>query len=157
MKIKIKKLDQKAVIPHYSKPGDAGLDLTAISIKHVGDYIEYNTGLSFEIPEGHVGLIYPRSSNSNQDLIMSNSVGVVDSGYRGPIKIRFKRILNPTDHDTSTDLAIITASSFSKYYEVGDRIAQMIIMPYPKVEFEEVEELVETERGLGGFGSTNNK
>ena len=96
MKVKIKKLHPDAVIPSYAKPGDAGMDLTAIS-KRVetgsdenGEYIEYGTGLAIEIPEGHVGLVFPRSSVSKKDLFLANAVGVIDSGYRGEVKLRFK-------------------------------------------------------------------
>lgn len=148
MKIKIKKLAVaeggiSGVIPTYAKPGDAGLDLTATSKKVVDEgsygYIEYGTGLAIEIPEGYVGLTFPRSSVSNTGLIKANAVGVIDSGYRGELKSRFKAIPD------------------TKQYEVGDKIAQLIIIPYPKIEFEEVEELSETERGEGGYGSTNRK
>jgi dUTP pyrophosphatase len=143
MNIRIKKLQPDAVIPSYSKEGDAGLDLTAISMKTVNEnnfgFIEYDTGLSVEIPEGHVGLVYPRSSISNTGLILANAVGVIDSNYRGSIKCRFKAIPN------------------SNIYDVGDRIAQLIIIPYPQITFEEVEELTETIRGDKGFGSSNVK
>lgn len=142
MKVKIKKLIPEAVIPQYSKQGDAGLDLVATYIKledhNTYGYFEYGTGLSIEIPEGYVGLIYPRSSISNTGMILSNSVGVIDSGYRGEIKVRFKYI------------------SGTNYYNVGDKIAQLIIMPYPLIELEEVDELTQTERADGGFGSTGN-
>jgi dUTP pyrophosphatase len=141
MIVKIKKLDSKAVTPAYAKAGDAAVDLTAISLSKVDKdefgYLEYGTGLAIEIPEGYVGLLFPRSSISNSGLILTNSVGVIDSGYRGEIKFRFKHI-----PDTS-------------FYKVGDRIGQLIIMPYPQIEFEEVQELSSTERGEGGFGSTN--
>lgn len=140
MKVKIKKLDPKGVIPQYAKPGDAAMDLTAISEQVVNNsdygYIEYGTGLAFEIPEGYVGLIYPRSSLSNTGLILSNHVGVIDSGYRNEVKFRFKWIKG------------------TKKYNVGDRIGQIMIVPYPTIEFEEVEELSNSERGEGGFGST---
>lgn len=140
MNIKIKKLHENAVIPSYTKEGDCGLDLTAISVSTIDKgkfgYIEYDTGLSLEIPEGYVGLVYPRSSLSNTGLILANSVGVIDANFRGSIKCRFKAIPN-------TDI-----------YSVGDRIAQLIIQPCPKIEFEIVEELSNTTRGDSGFGST---
>jgi dUTP pyrophosphatase len=140
LKVKIKKLNPNAVIPSYAKPGDACMDLTAISETIVEEggygYIEYGTGLAFEIPENHVMLIYPRSSISNQGLILSNSVGVVDSDYRGEVKFRFKWIKG------------------SNKYNVGDRVGQFMIIPRPIMELEEVEELSETERGQGGFGSS---
>ena len=143
MKVNIKKLNENAVIPSYSKAGDCGLDLTATS-KEIVDkgsygYIEYGTSLAIELPENFVGLIYPRSSISNTGMIMANSVGVVDAGYRGEIKIRFKAIPD------------------TKQYEIGERVAQLVIMPYPHIEFEEVNELSNTERNEGGFGSTNKK
>lgn len=140
MNIKIKKLHENAVIPSYGKEGDCGLDLTAINVSTVDKgkfgYIEYDTGLSVEIPEGYVGLVYPRSSLSNTGLILANHVGVIDQNYRGSIKCRFKAIPN-------TDI-----------YSVGDRIAQLIIQPCPKIEFEVVEELSDTTRGDLGFGSS---
>ena len=133
--IKIKKLKENAVIPSYVHIGDAGMDVVAVSKQVTDKFIEYGTGLSFEVPEGYVLLIFPRSSISKKDLILANSVGVLDSGYRGELLIRFQ-------------------SMGEEHYEIGDRVAQIMILPYPKVEFEEVEELNETIRGDGGFGST---
>lgn len=141
MLIKIKKINESSVIPKYAKESDAGLDLTATSRIVVDEkefgYIQYGIGLAIAIPDGFVGLIFPRSSISNTGLLLSNAVGVVDSGYRGEVMVRFKAIPD------------------TKVYEVGERVAQLIVMPYPKVEFELVEELSETDRGSGGFGSTN--
>lgn len=138
MKVKIKKIHPDAVIPTYSKAGDAGMDLTAISEKWNEDnsMVTYDTGLAVEIPSGHVGLIFPRSSVSKTTLSLSNCVGVIDSGYRGNIMVKYRYLEE------------------GNVYEVGDRVAQMIILPYPQVEFEEVTELSETDRGEGGFGST---
>jgi len=136
MKVKIKKLHPDAVIPKYAKNSDAGLDLTAISRSKEYDIFTFGTGLSVEIPEGHVGLIYPRSSIYRTDLRLSNSVGVIDSGYRGEILLKFN--INPHNSDA--------------FYTVGERIGQLIILPYPKIEFIEVDELSETDRGQGGFG-----
>lgn len=147
MKVKIKKLGvieegMEGVIPKYSKKGDAGMDLTATSMRMVDEsqygYIEYGTGIALEIPDGYVGLVFPRSSCSDTGLILSNCVGVIDSGYRGEIKCRFKAI---------PDTVI---------YQIGERIAQLIIMPFPKIEFVE-EELSESERAEGGHGSTGKK
>ena len=136
MQVKIKKLHPKAVIPSYSKPGDAGMDLTITSIISENSLdISYGFGIAVEIPEGFVGLVFPRSSIRKTDLILSNSVGVIDSGYRGEIQATFKK------------------TGLSKY-EIGDRGAQIMILPYPDVQFEEVEELSNTERGEGVFGST---
>ena len=140
MEVKIKKLHPDAVIPVYSKPGDAGLDLTATSIDDdlYGNII-YGTGLAIEIPEGYVGLLYPRSSNSKTDLYLTNHVGVVDSGYRGEIMFKFRPVNGIED---------------AYIYAVGDRIGQLIIMPYPSIKFIETEELSDSDRGDGGFGST---
>lgn len=140
MQVRVKRLHKDAVIPEYSKPGDAGLDLTAISMqKDNYDNITYGTGLAIEIPQGYVGLIYPRSSNSKTDLYLTNHVGVIDSGYRGEIMFKYRPINGLLN---------------SKIYHVGDRIGQLIIMPYPQIELVETDELSDTERGDGGFGST---
>lgn len=146
MKVKIKKLVENAVIPSYAKEGDAGMDLTSISKEYDKDgNVVYDTGLSFEIPTGYVGLLFPRSSNAKKDLSLANSVGVIDSGYRGSVLLKFKAA---NCFGTRDKLGLET-------YEVGDRIAQIIIIPIPKIEFEEVKDLSITERGEGGFGSTN--
>jgi dUTP pyrophosphatase len=142
MLIKVKRLHSSAIIPYYSRPGDAAMDLYATGV----DYDDYgnlvcHTGLAMEIPEGHVGLLFPRSSISKTPLSLRNSVGVVDSGYRGEIMLKFDRedrVLNPEE----------------TIYKVGDRVGQIMIMPYPKVQFFEAQELSSTERGDGGFGST---
>jgi dUTP pyrophosphatase len=140
MKVKIKKLHADAVAPKFGKPGDAGADLTATSIDTSrGGQVVYGTGIAVEIPEGMVGLVFPRSSVRNFPLIMSNSVGVIDSGYRGEVMVTF----NLTSKEWFTDL-----------YKVGDRIAQLVIMPVPLIEYMIVDELSETERGTGGHGST---
>ncbi len=140
MKVKVKKLHTNAVAPKFGKPGDAGADLTATSIDTSrGGQVVYGTGIAVEIPEGMVGLVFPRSSVRNFPLIMSNSVGVIDSGYRGEVMVTF----NLTSKEWFTDL-----------YKVGDRIAQLIIMPVPLIEYMIVDELSETERGTGGHGST---
>ena len=140
MEVKIKKLHPDAAIPVYSKPGDAGLDLTATSIDDDSyGNIVYGTGLAVEIPEGYVGLLYPRSSNSKTDLYLTNHVGVIDSGYRGEIMFKFRPINGIED---------------AYIYAVGDRIGQLIIMPYPSIKFVETDELSDTDRGDGGFGST---
>ncbi|HAI39011.1 MAG TPA: dUTP diphosphatase [Maribacter sp.] len=136
MKVKIKRLHEDAVIPKYAKPGDAGMDITAISFKRDKDILSYDTGIAIEIPNGYVGLIYPRSSVYKTGLRLCNSVGVIDSGYRGEIKFKFQ------------------ASKRAVPYKVGDRIGQLIIVPFPQIEFEEVHELSSTERGEGGYGST---
>lgn len=141
MNIKIKKLDSKAVIPAYANPGDAGMDVVATSVKFEENYIEYGTGLSFEIPEGYVMLIFPRSSVSKKDMILANCVGVLDSGYRGELKLRFKIVYQ-------------AGRLLRDFYNPGDKIGQIMIIPYPTIEFTEVDELSDSERGEGGFGSS---
>ena len=138
MLVNIKKLHPDAVIPTYAKPGDAGMDVTAVSVEITEDYVEYDTKLAFEVPTNHVLLIFPRSSNSKKDLLLANSVGVLDSQYRGPLKLRFKLLKDGSD----------------KIYQVGDRVGQIMILPYPTIEFNEVDELSDTERGASGFGSS---
>lgn len=139
--IKIKKLHPNSVIPQYAKAGDAGMDLTAVEILDNCDLqITYDIGLAVEIPEGFVGLIFPRSSIKHKNLSLSNSVGVIDSGYRGNLQATFNKIE--------------TFDNIKHWYAVGDRVAQMIIIPYPQINFVEVEELSDTERGTGGFGSS---
>jgi dUTP pyrophosphatase len=138
IELKIKKLHPNAVIPCYAKAGDAGMDLVAISEEWNKDstMVTYDTGLSLEIPEGYVGLLFPRSSVSKTTLNLANSVGVIDSGYRGSLMLKF-RYLEEGD-----------------VYDVGDRVAQLVIMKLPFVEITEVAELSSSERGEGGFGST---
>ena len=138
MKVKVMKLDAGAIIPKYAKPGDAGMDLYAASfaIDQNNNYV-YGTGLAIEIPKGYVVLIFPRSSISKTAHSLRNAVGVIDSGYRGELIFKF-------DINTHN----------SPVYEVGDRIGQIIIMPYPQIEFEEAFELSKTVRGKGGYGST---
>lgn len=137
--IKTKKLHENAIIPTYAKDGDAGLDLTATSIEENTLFVEYGTSLAVEIPEGYVGFIFPRSSISKYHLSLANAVGVIDSGYRGEIKVRFKKTLD---------------MPHANVYNVGDKVCQLIVMPYPRVTLEEVDELSDTERGVTGFGSS---
>jgi dUTP pyrophosphatase len=139
LNVRIKKLDPNAVIPSYSKTGDAGMDLTAVRIEYDTDgNVVYGTGLAIEIPNGYVGLLFARSSNAKKDVYLTNHVGVIDSGYRGEIMLKFRK----------------TKENYPRYYEVGDRVGQIIILPYPNVEFIESEELSSTERGEGGYGSS---
>ena len=164
MKVKIKKLHPDAVIPTYSKAGDAGMDLTIADTTNIGEtftgFIEFRTGIAVEIPEGYVGLVFPRSSISKTPFILANSVGVIDSGYRGEIMVRFKFDANLILVDSAIgEQYTEEEKKFFGEYEpifpkIGDKIAQLIILPYPQVEFEEVTELSETDRGEGGFGST---
>ena len=138
--LKVKKLHPDAKIPAYAKPGDAGLDLTAVSSGWDSELKKYcfDTGIAVEIPEGFVGLLFPRSSIVKKALDLSNSVGVVDSGYRGSIKAYFTPQYNKAP-DT---------------YEVGDRILQLVVIPYPQVTVQETAELSPSVRGDNGFGSS---
>ena len=149
MKVKIKKLYEDSILPTKAHSTDAGYDMYAHSKSYDDDgNVVYGSGVAMEIPQGYVGLVFPRSSNAKKDLLLSNSVGVIDSGYRGEISFKFK----PSNVIEKPDLAYIP-ESISKY-EVGDRIGQIIIIPYPEIEFVEVGELSDTERGTGGYGST---
>ncbi len=163
MKIKIKKLNEMASIPTYATLGSAGMDLTAtereyIAVDEEADFIEYKTGLALEIPEGFVGLIFPRSSNSKKNLTLCNSVGVIDSDYRGEIRLRYE-INVPYDEflgfmgDQVHVYDEQAGDLYPQVYEVGDKIGQLVILPYPKIYFEE-DELLITSRGEGGFGHT---
>lgn len=138
IEVKFKKLCAEAVMPTKAHQSDAGADLVATS-KRWDDEKQcwiYGTGIATEIPEGYVGLVFPRSSIRKYGLALANSIGVIDSGYRGEIMCSFK----PTGTCPT--------------YNVGDKVAQMIIMPYPEVNYVEVTELSETDRGEGGHGST---
>jgi dUTP pyrophosphatase len=139
MKVKIKKTHSDSVIPSYAKTGDAGMDLVATTIISEEVFqITYGLGIALEIPEGFVGLVFPRSSIRKTDLSLTNCVGVIDSGYRGELQATFRK----------------ERGVASRKYEVGDRVAQLMIIPHPTIEFNEVNELSNTERGEGGFGST---
>ena len=139
MRIRIKKLHQDAVIPQYAHFGDAAVDLVAVR-KWEDDYgnICYGTGLAMEIPENHVGLLFPRSSVSKTNLRLCNAVGVIDAGYRGEVMLKFHKVAG------------------SREYEVGDRVGQLMLVPIPSIQFVQVTNLPQSDRGLGGFGSTGN-
>lgn len=142
LKVRIKKLRPEAVMPVKAHTTDAGFDLTAISMEYdsINDCIVYHTGLAFEIPDGYVGMLFPRSSIFKKNLLLTNHTGIIDSSYRGEVLAKFKRI--KTDPRSSS------------VYDNGERIAQLIILPYPEIEFVEAEELTDTERGTGSYGST---
>lgn len=143
--INIKKLNEKAIVPTYGSYYAAGADLYAnidesILIKPQ-ETVFINTGLSFEIPEGLVGLVFARSGLScKQGLAPANKVGVIDSDYRGELKV-----------------ALYNQSMEEKIVNPNDRIAQITFMPYIKANFKVMDELNNTERGTGGFGSTGTK
>ena len=144
MDVKFKKLHGDAKIPSYAHDTDAGLDLTAVSFTQEFDksnklVLVYHTGLAVEIPEGYVGLIFMRSSISDKSISLTNAVAVIDSGYRGELLLKYK----------------ITTDSLPTIYQPGEKIGQLIIIPYPKINPIEVEELSSSDRNEGGFGSTD--
>ena len=146
MVLKIKKLNENAVLPEYKTVGAAGLDLVGITINtEIGQdgnlIIVYRTGLAVEIPEGYVGVLTPRSSIANKSLVLTNSIGIIDSDYRGEIMAKFK----------------VNTNVVPAIYKEGEACAQLVIMPFEKVTLDLVEELSETERGTGGYGSTDKK
>lgn len=146
MELKIKVLSENAVIPTYAYNGDAAVDLTATSHKFEdinGQWVHsYGTGLAIQIPEGHVGLLLPRSSVYKTPFLLSNSLGCLDSNYLGEVFFKFKPL--PVNGD-GEDLQM---------YKVGDRIGQLLVVPIPKLTFKVVDELTPSERGTGGFGSS---
>ena len=158
MKVRFKKLNEKAVMPTKAHATDAGFDLTATS-REVDEYgsVVYGTGIAVEIPEGYVGLVFPRSSICKKDLALSNAVGIIDAGYRGEIMAKFKMAIRAGMHKVEGVGEHYFAKTMypgNRVYEVGDRIAQLIILPYPEVEFVEADSLSGSERGEGGYGST---
>ena len=152
MKVHIKKLEPSAVIPTKARTGDAGLDLVATSVTETDMYIEYGTGLAISVPENHGGFILPRSSISKYDLLLCNSVGLIDPNYSGEIKLRFKKTAQETGSFTIGQYEL--PGHKATVYKIGDRIGQLLILPVPEIEFEEVEELEQTNRGENGFGSS---
>jgi dUTP pyrophosphatase len=142
VELQIKKLNSNVPTPFYATDGAAGLDLTADLKEQLEVAVKERTliptGLAMAIPDGHVGLIFPRSSvGLKLGIGMPNSVGVIDSDYRGEILV-----------------AVVNNSDEVRVIEPGMRIAQLVVVPVPKMDIKIVEELGETERGAGGFGST---
>lgn len=142
MKLKVKKLDTRAIIPQYASSGAACFDLHALLSHDVivdnDNPCTINTGLVFEIPDGYVMLIYSRSGHAfKNDVRLANCTGVIDSDYRGEVKIKLTC-------DSDVGLRI----------NPGDRIAQAMLIPIPTIVFEEVDTVKSTERGSNGFGST---
>ena len=152
MQVKIKKVNSLAQIPSYAKDGDAGMDLIATSIiSDTPEQITYGLGIALEIPKGFVGLVFPRSSIRKTGLQLSNSVGVIDSGYRGELQATFNKLFGS---EGMYDEMKVNEMQPNEYYKVGDRVAQIMIIPHPDIQFEKADELSDTERGEGGFGST---
>lgn len=146
MEIRFKKLKETAIAPAYATDGSAGLDLFAseIGVEHFKDGVPvlvYNTQIAVEIPDGYVGMLFMRSSVAAYSITMTNAVGVIDSDYRGPITLKYK----------------VTTNSTPVIYTEGEKVGQLIIVPIPRIELVESEELTKTERGEGGYGSTDAK
>lgn len=142
MKIQIKKLKNQAVIPTRGSAYAAGYDLYACLDEAVeipaGQTVKIGTGLSVAVPDGYFGAVFARSGlAAKEGLRPANCVGVCDSDYRGEYIV-----------------ALHNDSAFTRTVTPGERIAQLVIMPFLPVEFEETDELSETQRGAGGFGST---
>ena len=148
MELKIKKLSDKAIMPIRAHKSDAGLDLTTTSItseiNECGQFIlVYHSDIAVEIPDGYVGLLFPRSSIAKKSIQFTNAVGVIDSGYRGEIMAKVR--------NTSGD-------SIPAVYKVGEKFAQLVIVPYVSdITISEVSELQESDRGTGGYGSSDTK
>lgn len=136
MQVNYKKLNINAKQPFRADKGSAGFDLTAVDVKIDNDLVTIHTGIVMEIPEGYAGFLFPRSSIYKTSLSLVNSVGVIDSSYRGEIMCKF-RCTNPAN-----------------IYKVGERCCQLIIMPVPEIIYCEQNELSSTERETGGFGSS---
>lgn len=137
LKVRFKKLIPEAVMPYRGSKDAAGYDLTAVRAEEISDgRVRLYTGLAVEIPKGYAGFIFPRSSIYKNACWLTNSVGVIDSDYRGEV------------------CAIFATWDAKKVYKVGERFGQMVILPVPEVEYIEAETLSSTERGAGGYGST---
>ena len=137
MKVKIKMLYPDAIPPKYAHSGDACADVYSFSIiSDDNDNVVIGLGFAIEIPKGHVGLLFPRSSIAKTGHSFRNSVGVIDSGYRGELMIKLSK------------------QDGKAYYSINERVGQLMILPYPQIEFDQVDQLSETIRGTGGFGST---
>lgn len=134
--VKVKRISKTAKMPFRATVGSAGFDLYADRIEETDQFVKYYTGIAVQIPAGYFGMLVPRSSVVNTGLLMGNSVGIIDSDYVGELS------------------AVFYLRSGCKVYNVGDRIGQLLIVPIPEVEYVEAEELSETERGSGGYGST---
>lgn len=143
MKLRVKKLDEKAVLPTYGTPYAAGADLYALTGETIapGETKLIHTGIAMEIPEGYGGFLYARSGlATKRGLAPANKVGVIDADYRGEIMV-----------------AMYNQSAAVQSIEAGERVAQLVIAPFLHADFEESETLCDTERGEGGFGSTGKK
>ena len=145
MNINFKKLSPDAICPTYGTEFSAGADLYALAEEDIKisprETVLVHTGIAVEIPEGYVGLIFARSGlATKKGLAPANKVGVIDADYRGELMV-----------------ALFNQSNEERIVSKGERIAQMAIVPFLKAEYQEVDELTDTKRGIGGFGSTGTK
>lgn len=134
--VSYKRTSPESFKPTKSHEHDAGYDLRATSLKYDNNMLEYGTGIHINIPVGYVGILTPRSSVSERNMLLANSVGIIDAGYQGEIKVRYKLLKD------------------AKIYDIGDRVAQIVIIELPQVELIEVDDFTRSARGNGGFGST---
>lgn len=141
MNLRVTRLNDAAIVPTYAHVGDAGLDLSASETFELkpGERAAVPTGIAVEIPEGYAGFVHARSGRAlREGLALVNAPGLIDSGYRGEIKVIVVN-LDPTS---------------PIYIKAGEKIAQLVVQPVEIVVVEKVEDLSDTERGVGGFGST---
>lgn len=154
MQVNIKKLDDAAITPSYQTQGAAGFDIHALDggIVYTGDTVVVRTGLVMEVPEGHVLLVFPRSGLATKSgVVLANTVGVVDSDYRGEVKL----VIHLRDMNDAEDIRYsYHADTHYFSWDAGERLAQGVIVPCVQAQFNEVDELSTTKRGAGGFGST---
>jgi len=136
MLIKIKKLNENCILPYKATASAAGYDLFSVKYSFEENTITYHTGIAVEIPEGYAGFLFPRSSVYKTGMHLANSVGVIDSDYRGELMLKYY------------------VNDWETIYEKGERCGQLVILPIPQYEFQLVDELSDTDRGDGGFGST---
>lgn len=149
--IKFKLLHPDAKLPARAHPTDACFDVVAVSREIKDGYIHYGLGFATEIPVGWEAKFFARSGVSNYDLVLCNGVGVIDASYRGEWSARFK----PVQYLDGESLHKKSINPYHlRLYERGDRIGQIQFQRVPEVRFEVVDELSDTERGAGGFGST---
>lgn len=150
MEIKLKKLSKDAKIPLQGSTFAAGYDMYATSVSFIKNYlvegrsyvdpfvVQYGTGIAIEIPKGYCGLLFPRSSVYKNNQSLCNSIGLIDSDYRGEIKFNYYNFDRKK----------------SNLYNIGDRVGQLVIIKHEDLNFKEVDSLSDTARGKGGFGST---
>lgn len=155
MQIRIQKKYPRAVVPKRATVGAAGYDMTAVSMEATPTCFKYHTGVAFEIPPGYVGLVVPRSSVAKLGAWMSNSIGIIDSDYRGEVSFCFYTQERPKLFwRLFLRLFYGVKNGRIPPYNVGERVGQILIVKCETLDFTEAKQLSETERGDGGYGST---